>query len=91
MRRRNSPAAGTPSSLAGDWTTAVFTHDGGPVRTAEGVTLGDMAGPEAAAAADLLVLRIAAACGFASPVTFRQNVTAAFATTPTSYRRRFTP
>lgn len=32
---------------------------------------------------------IARACGFASPVTFRQNFTAAFSTTPTSYRRRF--
>lgn len=34
--------------------------------------------------------RIARACGFASPVTLRQNFVAAYATTPTSYRRRFT-
>jgi transcriptional regulator GlxA family with amidase domain len=33
--------------------------------------------------------RIAAECGFASAVTFRQNFVAAFATTPTFYRRRF--
>jgi transcriptional regulator GlxA family with amidase domain len=33
--------------------------------------------------------RIAAACGFASAVTFRQNFGSAFATTPTFYRRRF--
>lgn len=33
--------------------------------------------------------RIAAACGFASAVTFRQNFVSAFATTPTFYRRRF--
>lgn len=32
---------------------------------------------------------IARACGFASPVTFRQNFTAAYSTTPTSYRQRF--
>ncbi|GER22989.1 transcriptional regulator [Zafaria cholistanensis] len=36
------------------------------------------------------ISRIAAACGFASPVTFRQNFTAHYATTPTSYRHRFT-
>lgn len=36
------------------------------------------------------VSRIAAVCGFASPVTFRQNFALAYATTPTSYRRRFT-
>lgn len=36
------------------------------------------------------VARIAAACGFSSPVTFRQNFSAAYATTPTSYRARFT-
>ncbi|WP_026926903.1 GlxA family transcriptional regulator [Granulicoccus phenolivorans] len=35
------------------------------------------------------ITRIAAACGFASAVTFRQNFVAAYATTPTSYRRRF--
>lgn len=33
---------------------------------------------------------LAAACGFGSAVTFRQNFTAAFGTTPTAYRRRFT-
>jgi len=33
--------------------------------------------------------RIAAACGFQSVVTFRQNFVAAYAT-PTSYRERFT-
>ncbi|MEW1981881.1 helix-turn-helix domain-containing protein [Citricoccus sp. NPDC079358] len=36
------------------------------------------------------ISRIAASCGFGSAVTFRQNFTAAFSTTPTSYRRRFT-
>lgn len=34
--------------------------------------------------------RIAAACGFQSVVTFRQNFVSAYATTPTSYRERFT-
>lgn len=34
--------------------------------------------------------RIARACGFGSVVTFRQNFVAAYATTPTSYRQRFT-
>ncbi|MFI5959921.1 helix-turn-helix domain-containing protein [Cryptosporangium sp. NPDC051539] len=34
--------------------------------------------------------RIARACGFGSAVTFRQNFAATYATTPTSYRRRFT-
>ena len=33
--------------------------------------------------------RIATACGFASVVTFRQNFVTAYATTPTSYRERF--
>ena len=33
--------------------------------------------------------RVAAACGFGSVVTFRQNFVAAYATTPTSYRQRF--
>lgn len=33
--------------------------------------------------------RVARACGFGSAVTFRQNFAAAYATTPTSYRRRF--
>ena len=35
------------------------------------------------------VTRIATACGFTSVVTFRQNFTATYATTPTSYRQRF--
>lgn len=35
------------------------------------------------------ITRIASACGFASAVTFRQNFSARFATTPTSYRHRF--
>lgn len=35
------------------------------------------------------VARIAAACGFSSVVTFRQNFVATYATTPTSYRQRF--
>lgn len=33
--------------------------------------------------------RVAHVCGFNSPVTFRQNFTTAYATTPTSYRQRF--
>jgi transcriptional regulator GlxA family with amidase domain len=33
--------------------------------------------------------RIARECGFRSAVTFRQNFATAFATTPTSYRKRF--
>lgn len=33
--------------------------------------------------------RIARTCGFRSAVTFRQNFTGAYSTTPTSYRRRF--
>ncbi|WP_427017305.1 GlxA family transcriptional regulator [Pseudarthrobacter sp. P1] len=36
------------------------------------------------------VTRIAESCGFGSPVTFRQNFVAAYSTTPTSYRNRFT-
>ncbi|EHR61385.1 GlxA family transcriptional regulator [Saccharomonospora cyanea] len=36
------------------------------------------------------VSRIAEVCGFASTVTFRQNFVAHYATTPTSYRYRFT-
>lgn len=36
------------------------------------------------------ITRIAASCGFGSPVTFRQNFVAAYSTTPTSYRNRFT-
>ncbi|SIO89806.1 GlxA family transcriptional regulator [Nocardiopsis sp. JB363] len=39
---------------------------------------------------DRPIAQIAAACGFASAVTFRQNFTARYATTPTSYRNRFT-
>lgn len=35
------------------------------------------------------VERVAAECGFASPITFRQNFVSRFATTPTAYRRRF--
>ncbi|AXB42427.1 GlxA family transcriptional regulator [Amycolatopsis albispora] len=34
--------------------------------------------------------RVARTCGFGSVVTFRQNFVAAYATTPTSYRHRFT-
>lgn len=36
------------------------------------------------------IVRIADSCGFGSAVTFRQNFVAAYATTPTSYRTRFT-
>lgn len=36
------------------------------------------------------VAKIAATCGFANPVTFRQSFAAAYGTTPTSYRKRFT-
>jgi transcriptional regulator GlxA family with amidase domain len=36
------------------------------------------------------ISRIAESCGFGSAVTFRQNFIAAYATTPTSYRTRFT-
>jgi transcriptional regulator GlxA family with amidase domain len=35
------------------------------------------------------VARIATACGFISVVAFRQNFVATYATTPTSYRQRF--
>lgn len=38
---------------------------------------------------DSSIDQIAAACGFGSPVTFRQNFAAAFGSTPSSYRRRF--
>lgn len=38
----------------------------------------------------LPIAHIAATCGFASVVTFRQNFIARYATTPTSYRHRFT-
>ncbi|WP_286928537.1 MULTISPECIES: GlxA family transcriptional regulator [Aeromicrobium] len=37
------------------------------------------------------ISRIADACGFSSVVTFRQNFSASYATTPTSYRQRFSP
>lgn len=40
---------------------------------------------------DASVGEVARACGFASAVTFRQNFVTAYATTPTSYRGRFTP
>lgn len=36
------------------------------------------------------IARIAESCGFGSAVTFRQNFIAAYSTTPTSYRNRFT-
>lgn len=39
---------------------------------------------------DRPVAEVARACGFGSAVTFRQNFVAAYATTPTSYRSRFT-
>jgi len=35
------------------------------------------------------VSRVASACGFASPVTFRQSFIARYGTTPRSYRQRF--
>jgi len=38
---------------------------------------------------DRSIAQVASLCGFASPVTFRQNFVAAYATTPSSYRRRF--
>lgn len=41
--------------LAEDWTVTVWSEDGRPVRTAEGLVLADLAGPDAAASADLLV------------------------------------
>lgn len=48
---------GTASDLglAPDWHTTVWTATGGPVRTAEGVSLGDLAGPDAVGDADLIV------------------------------------
>lgn len=42
--------------LADNWSVQVWSEDGQPVRTAEGLLLGDLAGPEAAESADLLVL-----------------------------------
>jgi transcriptional regulator GlxA family with amidase domain len=41
--------------LAPDWRTTVWTTDSASIRTAEGVVLNDLAGPEAVADADLLV------------------------------------
>lgn len=38
---------------------------------------------------ELSIAEVAPLCGFASPVTFRQNFLARYATTPTSYRNRF--
>jgi transcriptional regulator GlxA family with amidase domain len=38
---------------------------------------------------DLDIDRVASACGFCSVVTFRQNFSGAFATSPSSYRRQF--
>ncbi len=38
---------------------------------------------------ELPVDTVAAQCGFASPITMRQNFAAAYATTPSEYRRRF--
>lgn len=38
---------------------------------------------------DLSIDQIAEACGFGSPVTFRQGFSRAFSTTPSEYRRRF--
>lgn len=38
---------------------------------------------------DLAIGSVADACGFASPVTFRQNFVSAYATTPSAYRRQF--
>lgn len=35
------------------------------------------------------ITRIAHVCGFASTITFRQNFSTAYSTTPTSYRQRF--
>ncbi|WP_311258486.1 helix-turn-helix domain-containing protein [Microbacterium sp. WCS2018Hpa-9] len=40
-------------------------------------------------AASLSIDQIAAACGFGSPITLRQNFMSAFGSTPSSYRRRF--
>lgn len=38
---------------------------------------------------DLSIDQIAAACGFGSPITLRQNFMDAFGSTPSTYRRRF--
>ncbi|MGW3481941.1 helix-turn-helix domain-containing protein [Rhodococcus indonesiensis] len=42
-------------------------------------------------ATDWSIDAVAFACGFTSAVTFRQNFGAAFAVTPTAYRRQFAP
>ncbi|NWN88777.1 MAG: helix-turn-helix domain-containing protein [Micrococcaceae bacterium] len=39
---------------------------------------------------ELSVSQVAQACGFASPVTFRQNFVQTYGTTPTAYRHQFT-
>ncbi|MGO1536997.1 MAG: GlxA family transcriptional regulator [Yaniella sp.] len=44
----------TRSGLA-EWETAVFSDDGQPVRTAEGLLIADISGPEVADEADLLI------------------------------------
>ncbi|CAM3450604.1 GlxA family transcriptional regulator [Isoptericola cucumis] len=41
--------------LATGWSTTVWSEDAGPVRTSEGLLVGDLAGPEAVDSADLLV------------------------------------
>lgn len=38
---------------------------------------------------ELPIREVAEACGFASPVTFRQNFVTAYGTTPTAYRHHF--
>ncbi|NKX56621.1 GlxA family transcriptional regulator [Arthrobacter mobilis] len=45
----------TRQNLATGWQTTVWTEDGRGVRTAEGLSLQDVAGPETVAGADLLV------------------------------------
>lgn len=42
--------------IAGDWDVAVWSEDGQSVRTAEGIVLADLAGPEVAETADLLIM-----------------------------------
>lgn len=46
----------TRRGLAEDWDVTVFSEDGHPVRTAEGLLLDGLAGPAQAGSADLLVL-----------------------------------
>ncbi len=41
--------------LAEDWSTVVWSSDGGPVRSSDGIEMGGIAGPEAAAEASILV------------------------------------